>query len=218
VVEIAAVQEAEWWFGIAHEDDELVATASGSTQEEALRRVRRSVPHGIEYEEEPDPGIFAAAAAKMLAELEDGQEANKRFTLSTTRLDRGLRNILYTAASIPIGYVSSYGEIAKAAGAEARAVGRVMATNPLYPIVPCHRVVGSSMRLVGYGGRQDEDALNAKLSRLRSEAQGYPEARNVATPSGTLAIYPVEWVIAADHAGINRQKGTVDKDQLSLFD
>ncbi|MBT3272982.1 MAG: MGMT family protein, partial [Spirochaetales bacterium] len=88
---------------------------------------------------------------KLLGELERGKEERKSYSLSPF-LSGPQRRILTAAAAIPIGYVSTYGNIADAAGSEARAVGRAMATNPLYPIVPCHRVVGADMSLVGYGG------------------------------------------------------------------
>ena len=52
-----------------------------------------------------------------------------------------------------------------------------MAGNPLYPIVPCHRVVGADMSLVGYGGKQTTGALTAKLSRLQAEARAQEERR-----------------------------------------
>jgi hypothetical protein len=73
-----------------------------------------------------------------------------------------------------------------------------MATNPLYPIIPCHRVVGADLSLVGYTGSRDAPALRSKLERLRAEARGFAEARTVPTPLGSagLAIYPVERVIA----------------------
>ena len=91
--------------------------------------------------------------------------------------------------------------IAKAADSEPRAVGRAMATNPLYPIVPCHRVVGADMSLVGYGGRQDEVAFNAKLNRLAAEKRGAAEDREIVMAFGKLTVYPVERVIdaAAEH-------------------
>jgi O-6-methylguanine DNA methyltransferase len=58
------------------------------------------------------------------------------------------------AAKIPKGKVATYGQLAKLAGKPkaARAVGFYMRTNPYYPKVACHRVVGSDGRLVGYTG------------------------------------------------------------------
>jgi methylated-DNA-[protein]-cysteine S-methyltransferase len=52
------------------------------------------------------------------------------------------------------GQTISYGELAAAAGhpGAARAVGTVMANNPLPIIVPCHRVLASDGTLGGYGG------------------------------------------------------------------
>ncbi|MGB9879819.1 MAG: methylated-DNA--[protein]-cysteine S-methyltransferase [Anaerolineae bacterium] len=59
--------------------------------------------------------------------------------------------------SIPCGQVRSYGWVAAQVGSPqaARAVGRVMATNPFPIVVPCHRVVGSNGQLVGFGGGLD---------------------------------------------------------------
>jgi O-6-methylguanine DNA methyltransferase len=55
---------------------------------------------------------------------------------------------------IPAGETLTYAEVAARVGkpAAARAVGRVMATNPLPLVVPCHRVVGSDGTLRGFGG------------------------------------------------------------------
>ena len=55
---------------------------------------------------------------------------------------------------IPYGKTKSYFDIAKQMGdANAnRAVGNANAKNPISIIVPCHRVIGNSGDLVGYGG------------------------------------------------------------------
>jgi O-6-methylguanine DNA methyltransferase len=59
--------------------------------------------------------------------------------------------------TIPPGATTSYGVIAAALGCPgaARAVGAANGANPIAIIVPCHRVVGSSGSLVGYGGGLD---------------------------------------------------------------
>ncbi len=56
--------------------------------------------------------------------------------------------------AIPYGRTLSYGQIAKAIGKPqaSRAVGAANGQNPLSIVVPCHRVIGSTGRLVGYGG------------------------------------------------------------------
>lgn len=57
--------------------------------------------------------------------------------------------------TIPYGGTASYGEIAvqlgRAAGAS-RAVGLANGRNPVPIVVPCHRVIGASGKLVGYAG------------------------------------------------------------------
>ena len=54
---------------------------------------------------------------------------------------------------IPYGDTSSYGKIAEKIGNKkaARAVGNANKHNPVYIIVPCHRVIGSNGNLSGYG-------------------------------------------------------------------
>ena len=53
---------------------------------------------------------------------------------------------------IPMGALSTYGEIARQLGRPeaARAVGAAVGRNPIAIIVPCHRVVGSDGSLTGY--------------------------------------------------------------------
>ncbi|MBX3691062.1 methylated-DNA--[protein]-cysteine S-methyltransferase [Dokdonella sp.] len=56
--------------------------------------------------------------------------------------------------TIPYGETISYAELARRIGqpTASRAVGLANGTNPLPIIVPCHRVIGASGSLTGYGG------------------------------------------------------------------
>jgi methylated-DNA-[protein]-cysteine S-methyltransferase len=56
--------------------------------------------------------------------------------------------------TIPFGETRSYLQVAEAIGAKnaVRAVGAANGSNPVPIVVPCHRVIGSSGKLVGYGG------------------------------------------------------------------
>jgi methylated-DNA-[protein]-cysteine S-methyltransferase len=55
---------------------------------------------------------------------------------------------------IPYGETVSYMDIARAIGDEKsiRAVGTANGANPIAIVVPCHRVIGSNGKLIGYGG------------------------------------------------------------------
>jgi methylated-DNA-[protein]-cysteine S-methyltransferase len=55
---------------------------------------------------------------------------------------------------IPYGETTTYGELAERLGqpTASRAVGLANGKNPISIIVPCHRVVGATGSLTGYGG------------------------------------------------------------------
>ena len=70
--------------------------------------------------------------------------------------------------AIPYGTTMSYGQQAAAIGkpAACRAIGLANGRNPISIIVPCHRVIGASGALTGYGG-----GLAAKRWLLDHEAR-----------------------------------------------
>lgn len=193
--------------------DRLVATAAGSTRATTLEYLRRSLPRGAAHRLADDErSAYVESTIALLAELEAGHEEHKDFSLATEHLGEALAGVLKAAAAVPLGYVTSYGNIAKASGAEARDVGRIMASNPLYPIVACHRVVGADLSLVGYAGSTGEAALRAKLARLSSEARGFRAEQDRLVDGRPLRVYPVEWAIA------KARQGASDTRQRRLFD
>ncbi len=64
------------------------------------------------------------------------------------------RSVWRALRGIPCGESRSYGDIARAIGrpSAVRAVGLANGSNPICIVVPCHRVIGASGKLVGYGG------------------------------------------------------------------
>ena len=68
-------------------------------------------------------------------------------------------------ARVPYGSVTTYGALAAKAGnpRAARAVGMFMNRNPIPIVLPCHRVVGASGSLVGYGGGLERKARLLQL-------------------------------------------------------
>lgn len=62
---------------------------------------------------------------------------------------------------IPYGATKTYGELAKILGdiKAVRAVGGALNKNPISIIVPCHRVVGASGKLVGFAGGLENKSI-----------------------------------------------------------
>ena len=67
------------------------------------------------------------------------------------------RTVWAALRRIPYGETMSYGQLAEEIGkpSASRAVGLANGRNPISIIVPCHRVVGSTGDLTGYGGGID---------------------------------------------------------------
>jgi len=69
--------------------------------------------------------------------------------------------------NIPYGETISYGELARRIGriGASRAVGGANGRNPIPVVIPCHRVIGSSGSLTGYGGGLPIKRLLLELER-----------------------------------------------------
>jgi methylated-DNA-[protein]-cysteine S-methyltransferase len=79
---------------------------------------------------------------------------------------RGLNAAVRRAmAAIPFGETRTYGEIARAVGAPAQAVGQACGANPLPILIPCHRVLGHK----GLGGFSARGGVETKVALLRHE-------------------------------------------------
>ncbi|MCA9407418.1 MAG: methylated-DNA--[protein]-cysteine S-methyltransferase [Candidatus Omnitrophica bacterium] len=91
--------------------------------------------------------------------------------------------VLKALEKIPYGVTKSYGEIAEQIGhpKASRAVGMANGRNPISIIIPCHRVIGKSGKLVGFGGGLD---VKRKLLLLEGadikEEQAYEKTLSTA--------------------------------------
>lgn len=96
------------------------------------------------------------ALAPFLAEFRDYFAGRlQRFTLPLAPRGTAFQQAVWQAlCDIPYGETVSYLQIAEAIGnpRAVRAVGAANGRNPLSIIVPCHRVIGRSGELTGYGG------------------------------------------------------------------
>lgn len=134
--------------GLAASNEGLVAVELG--EETCVQAaLRRRAPTA---QEAMTP--LLAAAATQVAGYFTGILRHFDLPCDLSGLSPFSQRVLAALAQVPYGVTVSYGELAVAAGhpGAARAIGGVMARNPLPLILPCHRVVGKGGALTGYSG------------------------------------------------------------------
>lgn len=121
---------------------------------------------------EPEPDwIFNekpfAEVQKQLSEYFDGRRTAFDLPLRPTGTEFQLQ-VLEALQRIPYGTTCSYRDIAERIGRPraVRAVGAANGRNPIPVIIPCHRVIGASGDLTGFGG-----GLPTKEALLRLELE-----------------------------------------------
>jgi O-6-methylguanine DNA methyltransferase len=152
------MQETIWWselpsdlgtFGIASSDKGLLTMLlpKENLNHEAI--IQKLSP-GAEIV--PDDGHNAEAMRQLAAFLAgELREWDLPLDMRGTPFQIAVWQAVY---EVPYGETASYGEIARRIGnpAAVRAVGAANGANPLPPVVPCHRIIGSNGKLTGYGG------------------------------------------------------------------
>lgn len=139
---------------VAHE----TALVAVLWQNENPKRVRLA-----ELVEQPDHPILSAAQ----------QQLSEYFTGTRQQFDLPLdfegtsfqKQVWQALLAIPYGETRSYKQIAEQLGnpKAVRAVGAANGKNPISIIAPCHRVIGSSGKLVGFAGGLDNKKVLLNL-------------------------------------------------------
>lgn len=176
------------WFSIACTKQQIIASSFGANQQVTLSNILRNTPFDVPFEIFHEPSVFAKGTLSSLKSIYDGEDVKARFHLVLNRLPAYTQKILKTTTMIPLGYLASYGSIAKAVGGGPRAVGNAMASNPFAPIIPCHRVVKSDFTLGGYGL-----GLKVKLELLNREKRGFSASKQLKVNGHMLQVFPVEY-------------------------
>ena len=151
--------------GIAWNDTGLTGVQFPEESEEPTE-ARLVVSTHSEGRAAPPPWV-EQSIADVLAILEGTAREPARPRLDWHRTTAFQREVYEAAMRIPPGQTRTYGELAREIGlgpAAARAVGRAMADNPWVLLMPCHRVVGTGGKLVGFsarGGNQTKARLLA---------------------------------------------------------
>lgn len=120
---------------------------------------------GTEVALEEAPAVLRAAA-EQLGEYFAGTRTEFDLPVAPTGTDFQ-RRVWALLRQIPYGQTWSYGQLAARLGqpGASRAVGLANGRNPVSIVVPCHRVVGSTGAITGYGGGVERKQLLLDLER-----------------------------------------------------
>jgi methylated-DNA-[protein]-cysteine S-methyltransferase len=131
------------------DEQPLILVAGDSGALEAIRF--EGVPPKGAAEDRENPVL--REAAEQLSAYFAGDL--KEFDLPLAPRGTDFQQIVWSALrTIPYGQTRSYLQIATAIGSPkaVRAVGAANGRNPIPIVIPCHRVIGASGKLVGFGG------------------------------------------------------------------
>ncbi|MFY0697967.1 MAG: methylated-DNA--[protein]-cysteine S-methyltransferase [Balneola sp.] len=107
----------------------------------------------MDFDGPEDPDIHTESAKTQLKEYFE----NKRDRFDLNLMPEGTdfeQKVWSQLNNIPHGTTTSYGKIASHLGDKnfSQAVGSANGKNPIAVVIPCHRVIGSDNKLVGYAG------------------------------------------------------------------
>lgn len=174
------------WCATALKNGKIIVTDFASSEESALKSLLKELPHNSIFREAEEANVLSERILKTIKAVYDGEDVSLNFQFAMSKLSDYAQRVLKTLLLIPTGYVTTYGALAKAAGGSPRSVGRVMATNPFAPLIPCHRVVATDMTLGGYGG-----GLKLKWEILQRESRNYGKIIEVVVYGKQLKLFPV---------------------------
>lgn len=108
-----------------------------------------------------------------------GEEINEYFSGKRNNFDIPLepegtefqKSVWDVLKKIPYGKTFTYKQVAEAVGnpKACRAVGMANNKNPIPLFIPCHRVIGSNGKLVGFGGGLDIKEYLLNLEKINTE-------------------------------------------------
>jgi|TARA_B100000809_G_scaffold230404_1_gene244732 methylated-DNA-[protein]-cysteine S-methyltransferase len=154
------------WFGLLGDGESVHGVEIGHNSAASLRK---RVGTRSSRESDWDPELRS-----RMEDFAAGEEADfDDVALVLPAMTDFRFQVMNHVRGIGYGQTLSYGEVARRIGRPraARAVGTVMANNPVPILVPCHRVVAASGRLGGFSAPQGTE-LKKRLLALEEAGAG----------------------------------------------
>jgi len=141
--------KTKWgYFGVVGNNEGLLRTYLPQTSRENIKlQILKAFPTA-----RPEKKPFEAVSKAVLGYFGGKKVDFSNIKVAIDKLRPFAKKVLTTCRGAGFGKVVTYRELAKKIGrtGAARAVGTVMAKNPLPLIIPCHRVIRSDGKLGGF--------------------------------------------------------------------
>ena len=157
--------ETKWgYFGLAGMESALWRTYLPEPKSASLkRRLLKDLP-GAEF----DGNFFRELQGQIAGYFEGVRVDFSRVPIALNGVSVFSRKVLMTCRKVKLGQQVTYSELAKKSGRPnaSRAVGGVMARNPIPLIIPCHRVIRTDGKM---GGFSAPGGISLKKKMLKLE-------------------------------------------------
>jgi len=166
----SAKRDDVWYAAVTDEKGRLMACSFSGSRKAAEQSTVRSLPSNLR------PGLTRSSGGSEVMEgirrIYAGAESNRAPEIVLTTTSKFMRRVYETTTRIPKGRVITYGRLAETVGTGApRAVGNAMARNPLPLVIPCHRVVRSTLRIGNYGSERNGNSRTKRELLMREGVQ-----------------------------------------------
>jgi methylated-DNA-[protein]-cysteine S-methyltransferase len=160
-----AIFKTRWgWFGLCGNEGALIRTCLPMKTGDMIRRTLLS-GLGEPYK---DPSYFKLLQERIILYYEGTYVDFRSIPICLDGLTKFQKKVLLKLKGIKYGEIVTYSDLAKMAGSpkSVRAIGQVMARNPLPLIIPCHRVILTDG---GMGGFSAAGGVGTKKKMLDLE-------------------------------------------------
>lgn len=154
-----------WYAAVTDKEGRMVACSFSDNKKAAEESAIKSLPRYLRRDLTSSPAD--SHIIDILHQIYSGKDCDRLPSVLLARPSKFLDIVYKGTMRIPKGKVTTYGRLARMAGSKklARAVGNAMARNPLPLVVPCHRVVPSTLRVGNYGGGGTEKGHGGRVKR-----------------------------------------------------
>jgi len=146
----------------------IVLISDGNALTGLFFEKQKNMPH-LDSLQQNDIPLFSLVK-QQLAEYLGGTRQQFQIPLTPTTGTAFQQRVWNALAKIPYGSTLSYRQLAEHIGApkSVRAIAHATGCNPISLIIPCHRIIGSNGKLVGYAGGLERKQMVLDIEKKNS--------------------------------------------------